>query len=329
MPLTDSFQRKIQYLRVSVQDQCDLRCLYCIPKGFRGFKEPENWLSFNEISTLTDLFGEAGVKHIRLTGGEPLLRRNLPELVAKLKDSSHIEEISLSTNGLRLPELALPLKEAGLNRINISLDSLQAERYRQITHGKLNKALSGIESAQAAGFEQIKINMVVMQGFNADETIPMLEFCLQRNLTLRFIETMPMGDTGRLASKHYLSLQAVRDRIDNYFELIPTLPDSQARHRGPAKYYQIAGTDAKVGFITPISQHFCDHCNRVRLGVDGMLYLCLGQDDSIPLGTHLRNGASPDELREAIAEAMRLKPKRHEFKEKPESVVRFMSVTGG
>lgn len=327
--LVDSFQRPIGYLRVSVTDQCDLRCLYCIPRGFTGFREPAHWLDFNEITRLARLFAQTGVKHIRLTGGEPLLRKNLPELVACLNAIQGIDTISLSTNALRLKQLASELKQAGLTRLNISLDSLKNERFQAITRGKLCKALAGIEAARLAGFDNTKINMVVMKGINDHEVVPMLQYCLEQNLTLRFIETMPMGSTGRLASRHYLSLRTVRDRIDNHFDLIHELPTPAARYSGPAKYMRINGTSAKVGFITPISEHFCDSCNRVRLGVDGMLYPCLGQNHAVALGQQLRNKATDAELLSQLQQVIQDKPRRHEFVEKPEQVLRFMSTTGG
>lgn len=327
--LTDTFHRPISYLRLSVTDQCDLRCMYCIPKGFDGFEEPAHWMRFDEIERLAGLFAARGVSHIRLTGGEPLLRRDLPDLVSRLSGLDGVERISISTNALRLPASAEALKAAGINRVNISLDSLQPERFRRITSGKLYKALAGIEAAREAGFDTVRINMVVMRGINDDEVEPMLDYCLERGLLLRFIETMPMGHTGQSATEEYVNLQEVKQRLSQRYSLVPILPTGEARTAGPARYMRIAGTDARVGFITPISEHFCETCNRVRMGVDGTLYLCLGQNESVPLGHYLREGAGDAELLEMIRQSMHYKPKGHEFNEKPEQVVRFMSVTGG
>lgn len=327
--LSDAFRRRIRYLRLSVTDQCDLRCRYCLPKGFKGFEEPAHWLNFDEIRRLAGLFAGEGVSHIRLTGGEPLLRRNLPDLVAALAGLDGVERISLSTNAVRLAGMARALDQAGVNRVNISLDSLRPERFRELTGGRLYKVLDGIEAAREAGIEAIRINMVVMKGVNDDEVEALLEFCLERGLTLRYIETMPMGETGRRASEQYLNLQAVKQRLSSRYELIPILPRGEALTAGPARYMRIAGTKAKVGFITPISENFCATCNRVRMGVDGTLYLCLGQNASVPLGRHLREGAGDGELIDILRRAMQYKPERHEFNEKPGQIVRFMSVTGG
>lgn len=323
--LTDQFGRRIEYVRLSVTDQCDLRCFYCMPKGFRDFEEPAHWLSFDEIERVIRAFGELGVKRVRLTGGEPLVRKGLPGLAARLAALPGIEDLSLSTNATRMGKHAAALKDAGVTRINVSLDTLQPERFRQITGGKLEKVLAGLMTAKAAGFHPIKINMVVMKGVNDDEVEDMVAFCIEHDFTLRFIETMPVGDTGREASSQYVDLQEVKIRLARRFELIPgVMPGG-----GPARYVQVAGTDLRIGFITPISQHFCETCNRVRLAVDGTLYMCLGQEHRFELRPLLRAGIDDDGLREAIAKAIDLKPERHEFREKPDQVIRFMSMTGG
>ena len=323
--LTDQFGRRIEYVRLSVTDQCDLRCFYCMPKGFRDFEEPAHWLSFDEIERVIRAFGELGVKRVRLTGGEPLVRKGLPGLAARLAALPGIEDLSLSTNATRMGKHAAALKDAGVTRINVSLDTLQPERFRQITGGKLEKVLAGLMAAKAAGFHPIKINMVVMKGVNDDEVEDMVAFCIEHDFTLRFIETMPVGDTGREASSQYVDLQEVKARLARRFELIPgVMPGG-----GPARYVQVAGTDLRIGFITPISQHFCETCNRVRLAVDGTLYMCLGQEHRFELRPLLRAGIDDDGLREAIAKAIDLKPERHEFREKPDQVIRFMSMTGG
>ncbi|VAW79265.1 Cyclic pyranopterin phosphate synthase (MoaA) [hydrothermal vent metagenome] len=325
MPLVDPFNRPIEYVRLSVTDRCDLRCSYCMPKGFHNFEEPEHWLSFDEIERVIGAFGRLGVTRIRLTGGEPLVRQNLPQLAARLSSLPGIEDLSLSTNATRLAKQAEALKASGISRINVSLDTLNTGRFKAITQGKLDKVLNGLMAAREAGFKPIKINMVVMAGVNDDEVEDMVNFCIEHDFTLRFIETMPIGETGLSASRHYVNLQTVRRQLEQRFELLPgVMPGG-----GPARYVRVAGTELRIGFITPISQHFCESCNRVRLSVDGTLYLCLGQNDKVELRPLLRNGISDSELEDAIRDAIALKPERHEFGEKPEQVVRFMSVTGG
>lgn len=324
--LVDSYQRKIEYLRLSVTDRCDLRCRYCMPKGFDDFGEPDHWLTFDEIERVIGAFTELGVKHIRITGGEPLARRHLPELARRLHNNTSIKDLSLSTNAVQLARHADSLFKAGISRINVSLDSLKADRYADITGGgKLDKVLHGLNKARDAGFRPIKINTVAMRGVNDDELVEMVHFCVANNFTLRFIETMPIGDTGREATDTYLNLQDVRKQIENEFELVPAVMSGG----GPARYFRIAGSDTRIGFITPISQHFCDTCNRVRLSVDGTLYLCLGQEDSVALRPNLRQGISDEGLQEMILEAIARKPERHEFREHPGKIIRFMSSTGG
>jgi cyclic pyranopterin phosphate synthase len=323
--LVDPFGRRVEYLRLSVTDKCNLRCFYCLPEGFRGFEEPDNWLRFDEIERIVAAFAELGVKRIRLTGGEPLVRKNLPQLASRLVVLPGIEDLSLSTNATLLQRQAGELREAGISRINISLDTLRPERFREITGGSLASVLDGLMAAKAAGFAPIKINMLALRDINDDEFEAMVEFCLEHDFTLRFIETMPVGSTGRSASDNYLDLQTVRQRLEQSFELLPgVMPGG-----GPARYVQVRGTNLRIGFITPISQHFCATCNRVRLAVDGTLYLCLGQEHHYPLRPLLRRGISDIGLRDAIIEALALKPERHEFHDKPGQVMRFMSMTGG
>ena len=323
--LLDPFGRSIDYVRLSVADKCNLRCFYCLPEGFKEFEEPEHWLRFDEIERVIGAFAELGVSRVRLTGGEPLVRRDLPQLAANLAALPGLDDLSLSTNATLLSKHAVALREAGISRINVSLDTLRPERFAEITGGRLEPVLEGLMAAKAAGFSPIKLNMVVLKGINDDEFEAMVEFCLEHDFTLRFIETMPMGSTGRNAGKHYLDLAVVKQQLAERFELIPgVMPGG-----GPARYVQVRGTDLRIGFITPISQHFCATCNRVRLAVDGTLYLCLGQDHKYELRPLLRQGISDDGLKEAIFEALALKPERHEFNEKREQVVRFMSMTGG
>jgi len=323
--LKDRFGRTIEYLRLSVTDRCDLRCEYCLPNGFHDFETPDSWLSFDEIERIIRAFGQLGTRRIRITGGEPLVRQGISELAQRLAALPGIDDLSLSTNATRLAKQAKALRLAGISRINVSLDSLQAARYKQMTGGKLQKVLDGLMAAKDAGFTPIKINMVVMRDRNDDEIEAMVDFCIEHGFTLRLIETMPMGDTGRTASEHYVNLQQVRQRLAQRYELI----DSMMPGGGPARYVRIAGTDLRIGFITPISQHFCESCNRVRLAVDGTLHMCLGQNDSYPLRDILRQGCTDEELQQHILRAIDLKPERHEFSENPQKIVRFMSYTGG
>ena len=323
--LLDPFGRSIDYLRLSVTDKCNLRCFYCLPEGFKGFEEPQHWLRFDEVERVIGAFAELGVSRVRLTGGEPLVRRELPQLAANLAALPGLDDLSLSTNATLLSRHAVALKEAGVSRINVSLDTLRPGRFTKITGGKLQPVLDGLMSAKAAGFAPIKINMLALKDLNEDEFEDMVEFCLEHDFTLRFIETMPMGTPGRNASQNYMGLNTVKQRLAQRFELIPgVMPGG-----GPARYVQVKGTDLRIGFITPMSQHFCETCNRVRLSVDGTLYLCLGQQHKYELRPLLRSGISDAGLQEAIYEAIALKPERHEFNENPGQIVRFMSMTGG
>lgn len=323
--LTDPFGRNIEYVRLSVTDRCDLRCFYCMPEGFTDFETPDHWLTFDEIERVIAAFGRLGVNRVRVTGGEPLVRKGLPELTSRLAALPGIDDLSLSTNAVQLAKYSEALRQGGVQRLNVSLDTLQPERFKAITKGRLDKVLNGLMAAKADGFYPIKINMVVMKGVNDDEVEEMVDFCLEHGFTLRFIETMPMGDTGRNASDQFIDLHLIKQRLSKRFELVPgVMPGG-----GPARYMQVAGTSLNIGFITPMSQHFCETCNRVRLSVDGTLYMCLGQEHNYPLRPLLRGGISDTELESAIIEAVALKPAKHEFSEKPEQVVRFMSMTGG
>ena len=323
--LIDPFQRKIEYLRLSVTDKCNMRCFYCMPKGFKGFEQPEHWLTFDEIERVIGAFAELGVSRIRVTGGEPLVRKNLDELVHRIHQLPGVEDLSLSTNAALLSQHAHALYEAGVSRLNISLDSLRPKRFKEITGSELQPVLDGLMAAKAEGFSPIKINMLAMKGINDDEFEDVVEYCIENDFTLRFIETMPMGDDSVNASDHYLDLADVKDRLAQRYDLIPgVMPGG-----GPARYVQVKGTDLRIGFITPISQHFCETCNRVRLSVDGTLYLCLGQEHKYELRPLLRQGISDDGLKNAIMEAISIKPEKHEFRDKPGQVVRFMNMTGG
>ena len=323
--MQDQFGRQIHYLRLSVTDRCDFRCTYCLPRSHRGFATPAEWLTPDELTRISTVFSTLGVNHIRLTGGEPLVRPELAEIVAGVSSVPGIEDLSLSTNASRLGKFAVDIKAAGITRLNISLDSLDAPIFRQLTGGDLLKVLKGIDAAIEAGFAPIKINMVVMRGINDHEVNDMVSFCRRKGLTLRFIEAMPVGTGGQEAQDHFLPLDVVERRLREQFRLTP----AAMKGSGPARYFQIDDSELLIGFITPQSQHFCDTCNRVRLSVTGELYLCLGQENKLELGTMLRAGASDEKLQSAILEAIANKPKRHHFSEAPSAILRPMSALGG
>ncbi len=321
--LIDRFGRRIEYLRLSVTDRCDLRCVYCIPEGFKDFEEPEHWLTFDELERLLGLFAGLGLKRVRFTGGEPLLRRNVADLARRVAAIPGIEDLSLSTNATQLDQHAVALKAAGVTRLNVSLDSLRNDWVERI-NGRpvLDKMLAGLDAGLAAGFAPIKINMVAMQE-NIDEIDAMVEYCLDKGFILRLIEVMPMGDTARKMG--YVDLQPIKEQLRQRFGLV----DALLPGGGPARYLSSPDGRFSVGFITPISQHFCDTCNRVRLTVDGTLHLCLGQEDRVEFRPLLRGGASDAEIIETIRYAIDMKPEKHEFREEPEKIVRFMNMTGG
>ena len=319
--LIDRFNRRIDYLRLSVTDRCDLRCHYCLPKGFREFAEPAEWLNFDEITRIVKLFGELGVQRLRITGGEPLLRKNLSDLVRSIRDLQLFDDISLSTNATQLAQQAHDLYAAGVSRLNISLDSLEPSMIQAITgRDCLQSVMAGLDAAVAAGFSPIKIIMAE----NVHEVPAMTEFCIKRGFVLRLIEAMPMGITG--AAAEFINLSELREQLVAQLNLI-----AQPSHigGGPAQYWQTTDGQGSIGFITPKSQHFCNTCNRVRLSTEGTLFLCLGQNDKMELGSLMRAGASENELRAAIVSGISLKPERHEFNKKPQQVLRFMSKTGG
>lgn len=322
--LTDRFGRTIEYLRVSVTDRCDLRCTYCIPEGFNRFEEPDHWLTHDETARVIEAFARMGLKRVRLTGGEPLLRKGIEELSSRLAAISGIEDLSLSTNATQLARHAPGLRQAGVKRLNVSLDSLRRERIKAITRRDvLPQILKGLDAARASGFSPIKINMVALMGVNDDEIDDMVYYCVENGFILRFIEAMPMGETGQKAG--FLDLQPIRQRLQDKFGLV----DGVIPGGGPARYMKSPDGQFSIGFITPISQHFCETCNRVRLSVDGTLYMCLGQDESFELRPLLRAGATSDDLVEAIQKAINLKPEHHEFSKTPGKIIRIMAKTGG
>jgi cyclic pyranopterin phosphate synthase len=322
--MIDSCGRKIDYLRLSVTDRCDLRCAYCMPEKFHDYEEPDHWLDFDEIERLASLFAGLGLRRIRLTGGEPLLRRGLPELAQRLAALPGIEDLSLSTNGTRLAKHAARLRRAGVTRLNVSLDSLDRERVRAISRRDvLPDILAGLEAARKEGFNLIKINMVALVGTGDGEIDAMAAYCIEHGFVLRLIETMPVGESGRGAG--FVDLQPIQERLRRRFGLV----DGLVPGGGPARYLVSPDGRFQIGFITPISRHFCATCNRVRLAVDGALHLCLGQDDSVDFRHMLRNGSSDADLQAALLAALRNKPERHEFREQPGRIIRVMSSTGG
>lgn len=322
--LTDRFGRQIEYLRLSVTDRCDLRCTYCMPSDFSAYEEPKHWLNFDEIERVISLFSQLGLHRIRLTGGEPLMRKGIGELARRIKTIPGIEDLSLSTNGTQLQKQAQALRDAGINRLNVSLDTLQPSRFTEITRrDALTDVLSGLATAKEVGFSPIKINMVWLAGVNDDELEAMVDFCRRGNFILRLIETMPIGDTGR--QSHAASLQPLIASVKAKLGLI----DGLIPGGGPARYLVSSDGQFSLGFITPLSQHFCATCNRVRLTVDGMLHLCLGQEDRLDLRSLMRNGESDQTIMAAIHAAIERKPERHEFREHPDKIIRVMSSTGG
>ena len=323
--LTDPFGRTVDYLRISVTDRCDLRCTYCLPKGFKGFAVPKDWLTIEETARVAAAFARLGTKRFRLTGGEPLLRKGLTELAAEISRQPGVEEISLTTNGTRLGQQARALRAAGVRRLNISLDSLRRDCVASITGSDcLPQVLEGITAAKEAGFERIKINMVPLKGINDTDLDDMVAFCIQHGFILNLIEAMPMGATGQMHAK--VNLQPVLEDLRRKFGLTPF----EGRiGGGPARYWHNGSSGFTLGLITPMSQHFCATCNRVRLSATGNIHLCLGQEDKVPLRDLLRDGCTDAELDQKIRDAIALKPEKHEFVENPKKIIRVMALTGG
>lgn len=322
--LRDGHGRSIDYLRLSLTDRCDLRCSYCMPKGFREFETRADWLTAGEIRRVVAAFIGLGARRVRLTGGEPLTRRDVVEIAESIGSLSGLEDLSLTTNATQLARHATALRRAGVSRLNVSLDSLDRERFSRIT-GKdaLPAVLDGLRIAGDCGFAPIKLNMVVLAGVNEHEAEAMAEFCAGAGFVLRLIEVMPVGDSGRQAPA--VSLDVIRRRLQDRFGLV----DGVVPGGGPARYLVSADRRHRIGFITPMSRHFCDTCNRVRLSAEGKLMLCLGQEDSLDLRALLREGADDGELAAAIGDAIRRKPARHDFNATPGKIVRIMAQTGG
>ena len=328
MSLQDGLGRRIEYLRLSVTDRCDFRCVYCMAEDMT-FLPRAQILTLEEIERLARLFVSLGVRKIRLTGGEPLVRRGIVDLCARISALPGLRELVMTSNGSQLVKLAEPLAGAGVKRLNISLDSLDPERFKAITRtGELQQVLDGIEAARAAGLERIKLNTVVLKGRNHDEVPALTEYALSRGLDITFIEEMPLGEVGRERGEAYCSSDEVRAMLSERYRLL----DSTESSGGPARYLRVEGyPDSRIGFISPHSHNFCDTCNRVRLTTEGRLLLCLGHENALDMRRLLRQHPGDDApVREALERALLYKPARHEFSVDGEvQVLRFMNATGG
>ena len=328
--LADSFGRKVRYLRLSVTDRCDLRCVYCMAEHMVFLPKAE-LLSLEELDRIAAIFVGLGARKLRITGGEPLVRKGVMELIQALGrrlSSGALEELTLTTNGSRLTEFAQDLAKAGVRRINVSLDTLKADLFHTLTRGgQLQKVIEGVDAAQAAGLS-VKINTVALARDNADEIPRLVEWAHARGCDITLIETMPMGEIDADRTDQFLSLSRVRRDLESFW----SLADIPLSTGGPARYVRVEETGGRLGFITPLSHNFCEACNRVRLTCTGVLHTCLGQDDATDLRVLLRGGASDAELAVAIRDAVLSKPKGHDFqiaRAAAPSVARHMSTTGG
>jgi cyclic pyranopterin phosphate synthase len=329
-PMIDPFGRAITYLRVSVTDRCDLRCVYCMAEEMQ-FLPKRDLLSLEELERVCAAFIRLGTRKLRLTGGEPLVRRDVLTLIERLgrRLGDGLNELTLTTNGTQLADKAEALRRAGVRRINVSLDTLDPDRFAEITRrGRIGQVLEGLRAAKAAGLA-VKINTVALRGVNEDEFDHLIEWCGTQGFDLCLIETMPMGEIDGDRTDQYLPLSIVRARLRRRW----TLSDTDYRTGGPARYFDIAETGRRIGFITPMTHNFCESCNRVRLTCTGTLFMCLGQEDSADLRSVLRAGADDEALDAAIQAAIARKPKGHDFvidrRRDAPSVSRHMSVTGG
>jgi cyclic pyranopterin phosphate synthase len=329
--LVDPFGRAISYLRVSVTDRCDFRCVYCMAENM-AFLPKADLLSLEELDRLCSAFVARGVRKLRLTGGEPLVRRGIMTLVSSLSrhlQSGDLDELTLTTNGSQLAKHARDLKAAGVERVNVSLDTLDADKFRAVTRwGSLQQVLGGIDAAQAAGLK-IKINTVALKGVNEEEFPSLIDWAHGRGMDLTLIEVMPLGEIGEGRLDQYLPLSIVRARLADRYQL----DDLDYCTGGPARYVRIAETGGRLGFITPLTHNFCESCNRVRVTCTGTLYMCLGQEDAADLRKPLRASEGNDLLNAAIDDAIARKPKGHDFiidrRHRRPALARHMSVTGG
>jgi cyclic pyranopterin phosphate synthase len=327
-PLIDRFGRKVDYIRLSITDRCDFRCVYCMSEEMT-FLPRDEILTLEECARLVKVFVGLGVSKVRITGGEPLVRKNALWLFNEIGQLPGLRELVTTTNGSQLEQQADALRTAGVDRINISVDSLDAERFKCITRtGDLDKVLRGLAAAKKAGFKGIKLNTVLMHGINDDEAEDLVQFALDQEIDIAFIEEMPLGEIGHSRDSSCVSNDETLARLQKSFTLIPSTENTG----GPARYWRIPNSKTKVGFISPHSHNFCEACNRVRITCNGQLYLCLGQEDKVDLMTILREHPNDDApLRAAILQSMQIKPKGHDFdlRRAQPSVIRFMSVTGG
>ena len=328
--LIDPFKRKISYVRVSVTDRCDFRCTYCMSEDMK-FLPKKDVLSLEELDRLCNTFIDLGVKKLRITGGEPLVRKNIMQLFSNLgkKLGQGLEELTLTTNGSQLDRYAKDLFENGVRRINVSLDSLEKNKFKKITRiGDLDKVINGIMVAKKAGLK-IKINAVALKGINDNEILNLVNWCGENKFSLTFIEVMPMGEIGEKRADQYMPLTEVKSLIQTKY----SLTEDSLRTGGPARYVHCHETDQKIGFITPHTHNFCELCNRVRITCTGEMYMCLGQQDKADLKTPLRKSENDQLLKDVIYEAISRKPKGHDFvierKENEQFVPRHMNVTGG
>ena len=326
--LVDPFGRRITYLRLSVTDRCDFRCTYCMSEDMQ-FLPRDQVLSLEELYAVADAFIALGVRRIRITGGEPLVRKGLTSLLARLGARPELEDLAITSNGSQLAGRAAELRAAGVRRLNISLDSLRRERFAAFTRSdRLPQVLAGIEAARAAGFERIKLNCVVQKGHNDDEVCELVEYALARGLDISFIEEMPLGSiSSHDRAQTLCSSDEVRARLAEHWQLTPSLE----RSGGPSRYYRVDGLPSRIGFISPHSHNFCGDCNRVRVTAEGKLVLCLGHEGALDLRQLLRSHPGDGaRLRAALVEALQLKPQRHHFDAAEQvQVLRFMSMTGG
>ncbi|MGQ9626297.1 MAG: GTP 3',8-cyclase MoaA [Anaerolineae bacterium] len=328
MPYFDDFRREISYLRVSITDRCNLRCVYCMPPSGVHLRSHEEILSYEEIACVVRAAAELGIHKVRLTGGEPLVRAGLVNLVEMLAAIPGIDDLSMTTNGTLLAAYAHDLKEAGLKRVNVSLDTLRPERFQRITgRAGLDKVLEGIAEARKAGLEPVKINIVVLRGLNDDEIVDFARLTLEEGWHVRFIEMMPLGAGPIWAKDRYVSATEIRRQLEK--ELAPLQPARLSAGGGPARYFRLPRASGTIGFISPISEHFCATCNRLRLTADGRLRPCLLSDHEIDLRPLLRQGAGPAEIRKLLIQAICAKPERHRLDEDTAPRGRVMSEIGG
>lgn len=323
----DSFGRNIDYLRISITDRCNERCLYCMPEGYKGWERMADHLSADEIIRVVRVAASLGFRKFRLTGGEPLVRRDILEIVRGMKNIPGVEVIGLSSNGTKLASLAQPLFAAGVRTVNVSLDALDPEIYHRVTGGDVHAVVAGIRAAVAAGFERVKLNCVLMRGVNEQEIWPLVLFAAEHRLPLRLIELMPLTRADVLSEKNFLPVGEAMQLLRQRDELVPQ-PETRIGH-GPAKYYLLRQTGALIGFIGALtSLHFCEACNKMRLTADGKIRPCLGDHGEIDLRGALRAGANDETLRQVFLEALQIKPLEHQFRGQYQPA-RPMTAIGG